>query len=92
MQQQTHLLDAIGCRDRRLCEQLVVGECRELGLGWIAAQSEAALFERAQRLLEALGERAADRHHLADRLHLGAEDARGAGQLLERPAGILVTT
>ena len=43
-------------------------------------------LERAQRLLQRLGERAADRHHLADRLHLRAEHRRRARQLLERPA------
>jgi hypothetical protein len=59
---------------------------RELLAGGIATESETTLLERPQRLLEALGERAPDRHHLADRLHLGAEDPGGAGQLLERPA------
>jgi hypothetical protein len=41
--------------------------------------------KRSQRLLQALGERAADRHHLTDGLHLGAEHAGRAGQFLERP-------
>jgi hypothetical protein len=33
MQQQTHLLDPVGRRDRRLGEQLVVGQLGELRLG-----------------------------------------------------------
>ena len=47
----------------------------ELRLGRVAVEPEPALLERAQRLLQALGERAPDRHRLADRLHLRAEDA-----------------
>ena len=42
----------------------------ELALGGVGVESEAALLERAQRLLQALRERPPDRHHLADRLHL----------------------
>ena len=41
---------------------------------------------RAVRLEERLGERAADAHRLADRLHLRAERPVGAGELLEREA------
>ena len=41
---------------------------------------------RAHRLQERLGERAADPHRLADRLHLRAERRVGAGELLEREA------
>ena len=41
---------------------------------------------RAERLEERLGERAADAHRLADRLHLRAERPVGAGELLEREA------
>ena len=40
----------------------------------------------AQPLAEALGERAADRHRLADRLHLRGERVLGARELLEREA------
>ena len=43
-------------------------------------------FERAQRLLQALLEGAADRHHLADRLHRGGQRRLGAGKLLEGEA------
>ena len=44
---------------------------------------------RAQRLGEGLAEGAADRHHLADALHVGGEASRGAGELLEGEAGDL---
>ena len=43
-------------------------------------------LERAQRLLQALLKRAADRHHLADRLHRGGEHRLGAGKFLESEA------
>ena len=43
-------------------------------------------LERAQRLLQALGEGAADRHHLADRFHRGGQRRIGAGKLLEGKA------
>ena len=43
-------------------------------------------LERAQPLEQRLGERAADRHDLAHRLHAGAEPAVGGAELLERPA------
>ena len=86
MQERADLLDPIGGGNRRLGEQFVVGQLGELRFGRITAETEPALFERTQRLLEALGEGAADRHHLADRLHLCAEHAGRSGQLLERPA------
>ena len=44
---------------------------------------------RAHRLGEGLAEGATDRHHLADRLHVGREPALGAGELLEGEAGDL---
>ena len=43
-------------------------------------------LETAPGLGEGLGERAADAHRLADRLHLGPERAVGTGELLEREA------
>ena len=42
--------------------------------------------EHAHRLLDHFGERAADRHHLADALHLAADARRGAVELAEIPA------
>ena len=43
-------------------------------------------FQRAQRLLQAFGEGAADRHRLADRLHRGGQHRLGAGKFLEGEA------
>ena len=43
-----------------------------------------ALLDRAQRLLQRLGEVAADRHGLADRLHRGGQRRVGRRELLER--------
>ena len=43
-------------------------------------------LQPAQRLLQALGEAAADRHHLADRLHRRRQQRLGALELLEREA------
>ena len=42
------------------------------------------VLQRAQRLLQRLGEVAPDRHRLADRLHVGGQRRVGAGELLER--------
>ena len=55
-------------------------------LGGVAPQAESALFQRSQRLLQALREGAPDGHHLADRLHLCAQHAARSGQLLEGPS------
>ena len=46
-------------------------------------------LEPAQRLLQALLEGAADRHHFADRLHRRRQGVGGAGKFLERKAGNL---
>ena len=43
-------------------------------------------FEAAHALCERLLERAADGHHLADRLHLRSEHRLGAGEFFELPA------
>ena len=43
-------------------------------------------FERAQRLLQALGKGAADRHRFADRFHRRGQHRLGAGKFLEREA------
>ena len=61
---------------RHAAHELVVGERVELALGRVAVEPAPPGLERAQRLLQRLGERAADRHHLADRLHLRAEHRR----------------
>ena len=49
----------------------------------VKANWRALLLQRAQRLLERLGEVAADRHGLADRLHGGGEGGVGGRELLE---------
>ena len=67
------LEDAVGRGDRGREHELVVGERVELALGGIAVEAEPTGLERAHRLLQRLAERAADRHDLADRLHLRAE-------------------
>jgi hypothetical protein len=55
----------------------------------VAAEAEAAHFEAAERLLERFAEGPADRHDLADRLHLGGQGGVGVGELLEGEAGDL---
>ena len=85
-QQLADLEHPVGRRDGDRRQQLVVAAAGQLVLGRVAVQPEAALLERAQRLLQALRERPTDRHRLAHRLHLRAEHAGRAGQLLERPA------
>ena len=49
-------------------------------------------FERAQRLLQALLEGAADRHRLADRFHRGGQHGSAPGNFSKAKRGILVTT
>ena len=48
-----------------------------------------ARLHAAQALLQRLREAAADRHGLADRLHAGGQQGRGAGELLKREPGNL---
>ena len=52
----------------------------------VRIEASHADVEHAQRLLEHLREGAADRHHLADALHLAADADRGALELAEVPA------
>ena len=72
--------DPVGVRDLQQAAQLVVVERPA------EREAPAVLLERADRLLQRLLERAADRHDLADRLHLGRQRAVGLRELLERPA------
>ncbi len=51
---------------------------------WCQSNGASLLLQRAQRLLQRLGEVAADRHRLADRLHVRGQRRVGAGELLER--------
>ena len=66
--------------------QLVVGHGVGRRLAGIGVEAGPALLEGAHRLLQRLAEGAADGHHLAHRLHAGAQQAVGPGQLLEGPA------
>ena len=52
----------------------------------------AGLLQRAQRLLQRLGEVAADRHRLADALHVVVSVGRRRGTSRRRTAGTLTTT
>ncbi len=79
------LEDALGGGHGRGADELVVVVVVELVLGRVAVEAEPAGFEGPQRLLQRFRERPADRHHLADRLHLRAEHRHRTGQLLERP-------
>ena len=58
-------------------------------LGRVGIESQTALLERAQALLQRLAERAADGHHLAHGLHRRSQGGRGRLELLERPPGDL---
>ena len=81
------LEDPLGGRDAAPSQELV-GRCRRrtstsAGIG---VEPGAAVLERAQRLLERLGEGPADGHGLADRLHLGAEERLGAREASRTPS------
>ena len=79
--------EAVGRRrDARAREQLVGRGRAELAVGARREARRGPARGSARAFWSALGEGAADRHHLADRLHPGAEPRRGARQLLERPA------
>ena len=56
------------------------------GAGLAEVEPGAAGLERSDRLAEGLPERTADRHRLADALHLGAQRRGRARELLEREA------
>ena len=74
-------------RRHRCCgQQGVIVECVVRRLPRITVQSGPALLKGTHRLLQRLGEGPTDGHHFAHRLHLRAEDARGAGKLLKGPA------
>ena len=69
---------------------LVVGVIDALGrietLDGDFVEAGQAGFQRAQRLLQAFLEGAADRHRFADRLHRRGQHVRGAGEFLEGKA------
>ena len=76
---------ATGRRRTRPRHELVVVQELVGRFGGVAVEPGATLLERANGLLQRLGEGPADGHHLADRLHPGSETVHGAGQLLEGP-------
>jgi hypothetical protein len=58
----------------------------------VAAQTAAANLQRAQALLQAFLERAANGHRFADAFHLRDEPGVGLGNFSKAKRGILVTT
>ncbi len=80
--------DALGRRRRQHAHDLVHRRLvrRAPAVGAVAAQAETARFQAAQRFLQRLLEGAANRHRLADRLHLRRQRRVGVGEFLERPA------
>ena len=88
-QQGLELEDALGGGHRGGSQQLSVAEAVVGGLAGVGVEAVATQFQRAQPLLERLGEGAGDGHDLAHRLHLGVEHPRNPGELLERPPGHL---
>ncbi len=75
---------------RRPSERRPDGLGRPLGIGRAVdldlVQALEPGLERAQRLLQQLGEGPPDRHDLADRLHRGGQQRLGLGELLEGEA------
>ncbi|CAA9297816.1 MAG: hypothetical protein AVDCRST_MAG61-722, partial [uncultured Friedmanniella sp.] len=66
----------------QLVEELLPGRSRS-GPQRGEVEGGGRALEAAQRLLERLGEVAADRHRLADRLHVGGEHRVGGRELLK---------
>ena len=86
-QQRLELERPLGRGDGRHRQQLVVGRAPRTGPRPASQLSpRRPVSSERSALLEALGERAPDGHRLAHALHRRAEDAGGAGQLLEGPA------
>jgi hypothetical protein len=81
--------EPLGRRHRGAAHEFVVVERVVGNLAGVTVQAEPAGLEGPARLLHRLGERPAERHDLADRLHLRAEHGRHAGELLEGESGDL---
>ena len=80
-QRMPHVLQALGMRgDQPLGDDALFDLFRRDAL---------ARLQRADAFHQGLLEGAADRHHLADRLHLRTERSVGAGKFLELPLGNL---
>ena len=73
--------DALGIRDLQLAGDFLL-RC-VLRLLAVEAEAPAAGFQRAQALLHAFLEGAADGHRFADRLHRGREHRVGGGEFFE---------
>ena len=72
-------------RAERGADRVLVVALTEAGNGDLVEAGQAG-FQRAQRLLQAFGEGAADRHRLADRFHRRGQHRLGAGKFLEGKA------
>ena len=72
----------------RRIERKILG-CKPVPLRRLPQQRAATELYRAHRLLQRCLEAAVYRHHLARRLHLRADGAVAARELVERPAGRL---
>ena len=76
-----HVLEPAVVRDAGLLEQRLLVELHPL---LVPVERRVLALQGAQRLLQRLGEVAADRHRLADRLHVGGQRGVGGRELLER--------
>ena len=81
-----YLEDPIRRRHADALVELGVGQRLERGLPRIGVEAGPPLFERTQCLLERLAEGPPDRHHLAHRLHAGAEATICAREASRRPS------
>ena len=73
-----------GCAERATHDIHVVADAEPLDFDLVEAGQSG--LQRAQSLLQGFGERAADRHDLADRFHGGRQDRLGAGKLFKGEA------
>ena len=76
-----HVLEPAVVRDAGLLEQRLLVELHPL---LVPVERRVLALQGAQRLLQRLGEVAADRHRLADGLHVGGQRGVGGRELLER--------
>jgi hypothetical protein len=86
-----HVQQPVGPRRAQLVAQLRLALFRQRQRQQRIEAVEPGL-QPAQRLLQRLLEGAADRHHLADRLHLRGQAGIGGGNFSKVKRGILVTT
>jgi hypothetical protein len=74
---------SITSRSRRRAGRDAVQQDASSASGLAPSRTALLALQRAQRLLQRLGEVAADRHRLADRLHVRGQRGVGARELLE---------